>query len=73
MNDKILSFLGLCRRAGKLIVGAEPSIESINKHKAKLIIFAKDFSKIVSCFGAFFLTDPKKGPAKPVPPWDSIT
>ena len=45
MNDKILSFLGLCRRAGKLIVGAEPSIESINKHKAKLIIFAKDFSK----------------------------
>lgn len=45
MNDRILSLLGICRRAGKLIIGAEPSIDSIQKHKARLIIFASDFSK----------------------------
>lgn len=45
MNDRILSLLGICRRAGKLIIGANPSIDSIQKHKAKLIIFASDFSK----------------------------
>lgn len=45
MNDRILSLLGLCRRAGKLVIGAEPSIESINKQRARLVIFAKDFSK----------------------------
>lgn len=44
MNDKILSLLGICRRAGRLVIGADPSIESIYKHKAKLIIFARDFS-----------------------------
>lgn len=45
MNDKILSLLGICRRAGKLTIGADPSKDSIQNHKAKLIIFASDFSK----------------------------
>lgn len=45
MNDRILSLLGICRRAGKLVIGADPSIDSIQKHKARLIIFASDFSK----------------------------
>lgn len=45
MNDRILSLLGICRRAGRLIIGADPSVDSIQKHKAKLIIFASDFSK----------------------------
>ncbi len=45
MNDRILSLLGICRRAGKLTIGADPSIDSIQRHKAKLIIFASDFSK----------------------------
>ncbi len=45
MTDRILSLLGICRRAGKLIIGADPSIDSIQKNKAKLIIFASDFSK----------------------------
>ena len=40
MEDKILSFLGICRRAGRLVIGADSSIDSIHKNKAKLIIFA---------------------------------
>ena len=44
MEDKILSFLGICRRAGRLVIGADSSIDSIHKNKAKLIIFASDFS-----------------------------
>lgn len=45
MNDRILSLLGLCRRAGKLVIGADPCIDSMTKSKAKLIIYAKDFSQ----------------------------
>lgn len=45
MNDKILSLLGLCRRAGKLVIGADPCIDSIKKGKAMLIIYARDFSQ----------------------------
>ena len=45
MNDRILSLLGLCRRAGKLVIGADPTIDSINKGKSKIVIFADDFSK----------------------------
>ena len=46
MNDRILSLLGLCRRAGKLVIGADPSVESITKGKSQIIIYAKDFSKL---------------------------
>lgn len=45
MNDRILSLLGICRRAGRLIIGAQPTVDSIRAHKAKLIIFANDFSQ----------------------------
>lgn len=45
MNDKILSFLGLCRRAGKLVIGAEPATESVLNGKSRLIIYARDFSQ----------------------------
>lgn len=45
MTDRILSLLGLCRRAGKLVIGAEPCIESITKQKSSLIICANDFSR----------------------------
>lgn len=45
MNDRILSLLGICKRAGKLITGADTTIDSIRKNKAKLVIFANDFSK----------------------------
>ena len=45
MNDRILSLLGICRRAGRLVIGAQPTIDSVNAHKSRLIIFAKDFSR----------------------------
>ncbi len=45
MNDKLLSLLGLCRRAGKLVLGNDPVIDSINLKKAKLVIVASDCSK----------------------------
>lgn len=45
MTDRILSLLGLCRRAGKLVIGAEPCIESITKNKSNLIVCANDFSR----------------------------
>lgn len=45
MNDKILSLLGICRRAGKLVIGAAPIIEAVTGNKARLIVFANDFSK----------------------------
>ena len=45
MNDRILSLLGLCRRAGKLVIGADPCIDSMAKSKAKLILYANDFSQ----------------------------
>ena len=45
MNDRILSLLGLCRRAGKLVIGADPCIDSMTKGRARLIIYANDFSQ----------------------------
>lgn len=45
MNDRILSLLGLCRRAGKLTMGNDTVIESVLNRKAKLVIAASDLSK----------------------------
>ncbi len=45
MNDKLLSFLGLCRRAGFLTIGANPTVDSIGNRRAKLVVMARDFSK----------------------------
>ncbi len=45
MNDKILSFLGLCRRAKKMVIGAEVVTESINSGNALLVLYADDFSQ----------------------------
>ena len=44
MNDKTLSFLGLCRRAGKTVIGAQTAEKSIADGKAKLVIAACDAS-----------------------------
>lgn len=44
MSDRLLSFLGLCRRAGKMKIGAQTAAESIESKKSKLIIYALDFS-----------------------------
>ncbi len=45
MQNKILSFLGLARKAGKLIYGHDTVIESIVTEKAKLIILSSDASE----------------------------
>lgn len=44
MTDRLLSLLGLCRRAGRLTLGFDPVIDSINLKKAKLVIVASDCS-----------------------------
>lgn len=44
MNDKLLSFLGLCRRANKLCYGFDAVNKSIFQKKAKLVLFASDVS-----------------------------
>lgn len=45
MNDKTLSFLGLCRRAGKLTMGLDPVKGSVISGESKLILLASDISK----------------------------
>lgn len=45
MNDRLLSLLGLCRRAGRLVIGADPVKEAIDTHKAFLVICACDISQ----------------------------
>lgn len=44
MTDRLLSLLGLCRRAGRLTLGFDPVVDSINLKKAKLVIVASDCS-----------------------------
>ena len=43
-NDKVLGYLGLARKAGKLIFGTDACIEAIDKRKVKLVIVVKDAS-----------------------------
>ncbi|HKL47241.1 MAG TPA: YlxQ-related RNA-binding protein [Candidatus Izemoplasmatales bacterium] len=43
-NQKILSLLGLCQRANRLLSGEEMSLDSIKKQRAKLVLLAKDAS-----------------------------
>ena len=45
MSDKLLNFLGLCRRAGKLTMGNDMVIEDVVKGNSKLVIIASDISK----------------------------
>ena len=44
MNDRILSFLGICRRAKKLVIGAEAAEESVRCGKSRLVLHAADAS-----------------------------
>lgn len=44
MNDRVLSFLGLCRRAKKLVIGAEITEESVRDGKSLLVLYAADAS-----------------------------
>lgn len=44
MSDRILSLLGLARRAGRLSLGNDAARESILSGEAKLILLARDLS-----------------------------
>lgn len=44
MNDRILSLLGLCRKAGKMTLGNDAVIDAAEKHKSRLILLTSDLS-----------------------------
>ena len=41
-KSKILSILGLCQRANRLVSGEEMSLDKIKSNQAKLVILAND-------------------------------
>ena len=43
-NDRLLSFLGLCKRAGYLASGAETVTKAVREGKALLVLYASDVS-----------------------------
>ena len=45
MNDRLLSLLGIARRAGRLSVGHDASVEAIVKNKAELCVLCADASE----------------------------
>ena len=44
-NDRLLSFLGICKRAGRLVSGADTVTKAVNEGKAKLVLYASDVSE----------------------------
>ena len=44
-NDRLLSFLVLCKRAGRLVTGAETVTKTIAEGKALLVLYAADVSE----------------------------
>ena len=44
-NDRLLSFLGICKRAGSLITGAESVTKTVSEKKALLVLYASDISE----------------------------
>jgi len=44
--DKVLSFLGICKKAGKLVSGTELVLDSVRKNNSHLVIIANDISKL---------------------------
>jgi ribosomal protein L7Ae-like RNA K-turn-binding protein len=50
-NKKIMSMLGMARRAGKLSMGHDMAMKAVKNSKANIIIFASDISnRLVSEF-----------------------
>lgn len=44
-NDRLLNFLGICKRAGRLISGAQTVEKTIGEGKARLVLYASDASE----------------------------
>lgn len=45
MNNKLLSLLGIARRAGRLTMGFDAAAESIKKGESKLLLLSDDLSE----------------------------
>lgn len=44
MTDKILGAVSLCRKAGKLVMGADTTEQAVYKRQASLVLVTKDLS-----------------------------
>ncbi len=44
MNDKVLSLLGLARRAGRLTLGFDPVVDSVKSGQSRLVLITSDIS-----------------------------
>lgn len=44
MEDKLLGAISLCRKAGKLTMGADAAAEQTDKGAARLVVLAKDIA-----------------------------
>ena len=44
MNEKVLHLLGIARRAGRLSLGNDPTIEALRKGHTELVLLASDLS-----------------------------
>ncbi len=44
MNEKVLSLLGLARRAGKLTMGFDPVADSVKTGQSRLVLITSDIS-----------------------------
>ena len=44
MNNKILTLLGFCSKAGKMSCGMDMTVESLKRGKASLVVAANDVS-----------------------------
>lgn len=45
MNDRLMSLLGIARKAGRLSLGADPAAEAMSKGKTYLVFLASDLSE----------------------------
>ena len=45
MNDRLLSLLGIARRAGRISLGNDPVLSSITEGKARLVLLCPDLSQ----------------------------
>ena len=48
MNDKLLSFLGIARRAGRLSLGFDAAADMMKKGRSRLLILSADLSENTS-------------------------
>ena len=44
-HDKLLSMLGICRKAGYLVLGSDAVIEALRKESAHIVLLTDDLSR----------------------------